>query len=184
MSRSGWPSSSAKASATPARDYCVRSTPTTETSSSSRWVALCQPLSAPGTCQIAATLQLYVYLLGLGLLGNPYRLAQNFATGIEDVFVQPVKVALLSRPRTAPIYPSLTIILFPSGRSCWAGRVRARNGIRLQEPLQQHRRRDHRWAAIVEAAPFQQWSLNLIAKGGFQARSLASPTQWDEEWRC
>jgi vacuolar protein sorting-associated protein 13A/C len=52
--------------------------------------------------------QLYVLVLGLDVIGNPYGLVVGFTQGVEDLFYEPFQVSIISFPH---IIKSLAVYL-------------------------------------------------------------------------
>lgn len=60
--------------------------------------------------------QMYVLVLGLDVLGNPFGVLRGMAQGVEDLFYEPVKVSWLFSDIFLPL--KFTQKIFEIGRRC------------------------------------------------------------------
>lgn len=51
-----------------------------------------------------AVRQMYVLVLGLDVIGNPFGVIRGMAQGVEDLFYEPVKVRLFSCPHPLGLF--------------------------------------------------------------------------------
>lgn len=57
-----------------------------------------------------AVKQLYVLVLGLDVLGNPFGLLRGMAEGMEDLFYEPYQVSSFSRSKKSPFQQHLFVV--------------------------------------------------------------------------
>lgn len=84
-----------------------------------------------------AVKQLYVLVLGLDVLGNPYGLVLGITKGVEDLFYEPIQV-LLFLLNIRYLYVFFIYIFFVKGRYTRPWGICGRFSVRSQKSLWAH----------------------------------------------